>query len=167
MPILPLSSRALISALVVLGLSAVALANDSHDRTQFGHNVTINAAEEAGDVTCFGCSVHVRGKVTSDVTTFGGNVIVEDQGEISGDTAVFGGNIRLEKGAKVAGDVTVFGGRFYRDPAATVGGDVSSFTGSVWLIVIFGLPLVLLGALIALIIWLVRKLTKPAVPATA
>jgi hypothetical protein len=61
----------------------------------------------------------------------------------------------------------VFGGRLYRDPTASVGGDISSFTGSIWLILIFGLPIIVLGAFIALVIWLIRKLTHPAVPAAA
>lgn len=167
MQILNLAARTLVSVLLVLVLSGATLANTSHERTQFGHDITIGAGEESGEVTCFGCTVHVRGKVSSDVTTFGGGIIVEDQGEITGDISAFGGNTRLERNAKVGGDVAVFGGRLYRDSTATVGGDVTSFSGSVWLIVIFGLPLVLLGALIALIIWLVRRLIKPAVPAAA
>lgn len=159
--------RVLIGLLIAQALCSAAFANNTHERTQFGHDITISAGEESGDVTCFGCSVHVRGKVTSDVTTFGGSVIVEDQGEINGDISTFGGNIRLEKSVKVGGDVTVFGGRFYHDSTATIGGDVSSFSGSVWLILIFVLPIVLLAAFIALIIWLVRKLTRPGMPATA
>jgi hypothetical protein len=96
-----------------------------------------------------------------------GNIVVEDQGEIGGDTVSFGGNVRLEKGIKLGGDVSVFGGRFYRDSSATIGGDVTNFSGSAWLLLIFGLPLILLGAFIALIVWLVRRLTRPAVPAAA
>jgi len=92
---------------------------------------------------------------------------VEDQGEIGGDTTAFGGNVRLEKGIKVGGGVTVFGGRFYRDSSAAVGGDITNFSGSAWLLLIFGLPLILLGAFIALIVWLVRRLIRPAVPAAA
>lgn len=158
--------RLLLSLLLALALSGAASAKDS-ERTQFGHGITINAGEQASDVTCFGCSVHVRGKVSSDVTTFGGSVIVEDQGEISGDISTFGGNIRLEGNGRVGGDIAVFGGRLYRDSTATVGGDVTSFNGSLWLVLILGLPLVLLAAFIALIIWLVRKLTRPTIPATA
>ena len=67
----------------------------------------------------------------------------------------------------MAGDVTVFAGRLHRDPAATVGGDVTAFSGSLWLVLIFGLPLVLLGAFIALIVWLIWRLTHPAMPVTA
>jgi hypothetical protein len=153
--------------LFVATLATAAFADSSHDRTQFGHNINIGAGEVATDVTCFGCSVRVRGRVTSDVTTFGGSIVVEDQGEIGGDTTTFGGNVRLDKEAKVQGDVTVFGGQVRRDPAATVSGDVANFGGSGWLVLIFGLPLIIFGAVIAFIIWLVRRLTRPALPVAA
>lgn len=159
-------ARVLLGVLFVVALSGAAFAEDAHDRTQFGRDINIGPGEEASDATCFGCSVRVRGHVQGDVTTFGGNIVVEDQGEIGGDTTTFGGHVRLEKGIKVRGGVTVFGGRLYRDSTATVGGDVTNFSGSAWLLLIFGLPLMLLGAFIALIIWLVRRLTRSSVPAT-
>lgn len=156
----------LIGLCFVLSLSCTAFADGSHDRTQFGHNITVGPGEEAAEVTCFGCSVRVRGHVASDVTTFFGSVVIEDAGQVGGDTTVFGGNIRLDKGASV-NDVTVFGGELHRDAQAAVAGDVTSFSGAGWLLLIFGLPLVLLGALIALIVWLVRMAIRPRVPVTA
>ena len=80
---------------------------------------------------------------------------------------LFGGGMRLDRAAKVGGDVTVFGGRIHRDADASVGGDVTNFGGTIWLVVVFGLPLVLLGAMIALIVWLVRRLMRSSVPVTA
>lgn len=152
--------------LILAALSGVAFADDSRDRTQFGHDITVGPQEEVVEVTCFGCNVRIRGKVKTDVTTFGGNVVVEDQGEIGSDTTAFGGNVRLEKGAEVNA-VTVFGGRLQRDPEASVEGDVTTFTGSVWLFLIFGLPFVILGAFTALVVWLVRRTTRPAMPLAA
>ena len=151
----------------VLALSAVAFASAPRDRTQFGHQITVESHEEVSDATCLGCTVRVRGHVVGDVTTFGGSIIVEDQGEISGDSTTFGGNIRLGKGARAKGDVTVFGGRINRDQEATIGGDVANFGGTIWLLLIFGLPLLLFGAFIALIVWLVRRLLRPAIPVAA
>jgi hypothetical protein len=155
-----------LSFCALLLAAGAAFANDPHDRTQFGHDITIGPEEQASDVTCFGCSVRVRGKVQTDVTTFGGGIAVEDQGEIGGDTTSFGGNVRLDKGARVS-SITVFGGRIHRDPEATVNGDVTNFSGSIWLFLIFGLPFVFLGALIALIVWLVRRFTRPTMPVAA
>ena len=107
-----------------------AFAENSHDRTQFGHDIVVGAGEEVSQVTCFGCSVRVRGHVAGDVTTFAGGVVVEDQGQIGGDLTSFGGSLRLEKEANIGGDVTVFGGRIRRDESAKIGGDVSTFTGT-------------------------------------
>jgi len=146
--------------LFCLVLSITAFAEDSHDRTQFGHDITVNAGEDVSEVTCFGCSVRVRGHVQGDITTFGGSVVLEEQGEVGGDLTTFGGNIHLERGVKVGGGVTVFGGRVRREEDSVIGGDVSIFSGGLWLALIFGLPLVVLGAIIALIIWLVRYASR-------
>ena len=156
----------LFSLASVLATSAVA--QGSHDRTQFGHDITIGADETASEATCFGCSVHVRGRVDGDVTTFGGSVVIERDGSVGGDTTIFAGDVRLDEGAK-AKDVAVFGGRLRRDPGAEIEGDVTNFAGgsALWLFLIFGLPCVLLGAVIALIVWLVRRFTRPPVPVAA
>ena len=148
-------------------LSSATFADNTRERTQFGHDINIAPDEEVGEVTCFGCNVRVRGHVSSDVTLFGGSLIVEDQGEVAGDAAVFGGGVRLDKNAKVNGDLSVFGGQIRRDPEASVGGDITNFRGSIWVFVIFGLPFVILAALVALIVWVIRRLTRPSVPATA
>ena len=156
----------LIPCLFFAAFAAAASGDSSPERTQFGHNITIGPDEQVGEVTCFGCTVRVRGHVTSEVTTFGGSVILEDQGQIDSDVTVFGGNIRLDKDSKIGGDVALFGGRLSRDADSSIGGDVSTFTGGIWLFLIFGLPFLLLGAFIALIIWLVRRFTRPPVPVT-
>ena len=154
--------------LLFLGaLSSTAFADGARDRTQFGHNIIIGPGEEASDVTCFGCSVRVRGRVTTDVTTFGGSIVVEDQGQIGGDATSFGGDVRLDKEVKIQGDVTVFGGQVRRDASSTIGGDVTNFGGSGWLLLVFGLPLAIFGAFVALVVWLVRRLMRPAMPVAA
>ncbi len=156
-----------VSACVFLLVALFGLAfAEGGERTQVGHDITIGPNEEVSEATCFGCSVRVRGHVTTDVTVFGGNIVVEEQGQI-GEATVFGGGVRLEKEARVGGDVTVFGGQLRFDPSASVGGDVTNFAGSIWLFLIFGLPLAILGGIIALIVWIVRRLMQPSVPATA
>lgn len=154
--------------LLLLALVVPAFADGSHDRTQFGHDVTVGSDEKVAEVTCFGCSVRIRGRVDGDVTTFGGSVVVERDASVGGDTTTFGGDVRLDGGANVK-SLTVFGGRIRRDSGATVGGDVTTFGGgaALWLFIVFGLPLLLLGAFIALIVWLVRRFTRPAVPVAA
>jgi len=153
--------------LFCLTLSATAFADGSHERTQVGNNISIGPGEEVSEATCFGCSIRVRGHVAGDVTTFGGNIVVEDQGQVDGDATSFGGGIRLDKDVKVSGDVTVFGGRIRRDPAATVGGDVTTMGGPGWIVLIFLAPLIVLGIFVALVVWVIRRLLRPSVPAAA
>ncbi len=162
------SVRWMCCLLLVSAFGIPALAEGSHDRTQFGHDVTVGSDEKVAEVTCFGCSVRIRGRVDGDVTTFGGSVVVERDAIVGGDTTTFGGDVRLDAGANVKG-LTVFGGRVRRDSGATVGGDVTTFGGgaALWLFIVFGLPFLLLGAFIALIVWLVRRFTRRAVPVTA
>lgn len=163
-----LSRLFLLLVVGVFAISLPALAADSGDRTQFGHDIVVASNEKVTDVTCFGCNVHIRGQVTSDVTTFGGTIVVEEDGQIAGDTTSFGGDVRLDSGAKLS-NLTVFGGKIHRDPGASISGDVTTFAGgaALWLFVVFGLPFLLLGALIALIIWLVRRYSRPAMPVAA
>lgn len=163
------SSRLFVCLIYIAALGVPAFAEGSHDRTQFGHEIIIAPDEKATDVTCFSCSVRVRGRVSGDLTTFGGTVVIEQDGEVSGDTTVFAGDLRLESGARVR-EVTVFGGKLRRDPSASVRGDVTTFGGgaALWLFLVFGLPFVVLGAFIALIIWLIRKFSRRRpVPVTA
>jgi hypothetical protein len=160
--------RLLLACLLLCGsLSTAAFANGGRDRTQVGSNISIAPNEEVGEVTCFGCSVRVRGQVSGDVTTFGGTVVIEDQGQVGGDVTTFGGGIRLGKQATVNGDVTVFGGRIQRDPAATVGGDVTTMGGPGWVLLILLAPIVFLGLFLALLVWVIRRLLRRAVPVAA
>ena len=156
--------------LFVVAFAAVALADHSQDRTQVGHNISIGSDEEASEATCFGCSIRVRGHVSGDVTALGGSIIIEDQGQIGGDATALGGGIRLDRGVTVHGDVTAIGGRIRRDPAATIGGDVANMAGPGWIALIaliFLLPFALFGLFVALIVWLIRRLLRPAVPIVA
>jgi Polymer-forming cytoskeletal len=148
-------------------LSSAAFADSTHDRTQFGHEISVGPDEEVGEVTCFGCSVRVQGHVTGDITTFGGSIILEDEAEVGGDITSFAGSVRIDGPVTVDGDLTVFGGRIRRDPSSKVGGDVTNFGSGFWVVLIFAVPLMMLGAFIALIVWLVRVIMRPRIAATA
>lgn len=158
-----------IVCVILLALtSGAAFANDNgdgHDRTQMGRNIVVGQDEQVGDATCFGCSIRVKGHVSGDVTAFGGSIVVEDQGQIAGDTTSFGGDIRLEDQVKVDGDVTVFGGHIRRDPGAVIGGSVTNMSGSGWILLIFVAPFIVFGLFVWFVVWVVRRLTRPALPA--
>jgi hypothetical protein len=160
--------RLLLACLFVsVVLSTAAFADAEHERTQVGNNITIGPDEQVREATCFGCSIRVRGQVAGDVTAFGGSIVVEEQGQVGGDATTFGGDIRIDKAGSVARDVTVFGGRIRRDSAARVGGDVTNMGGPGWMVLIFLTPFIFLGLFVALIVWVVRRLLRPAVPVTA
>lgn len=148
-------------------LSAAGFADRSRERTEVGHNISIGADEEVTEATCFGCSIRVKGHVSGDITTFGGSIVIEENGRVDGDATTFAGTIRLEKDIQVNGDVTVFGGRLRRDPAARVGGDIGNFGGFGWILLIFVLPLGLFAGFIVFLVWLIRRLFRPALPASA
>jgi len=148
-----------------VGTPIIAFADDNASVTQVGHNISVGSDQKVGDLTCFGCSIHVRGsEVAGDITAFGGTITVEDQGQVAGDVTSFGGDVRLDKAVKVSGDVTVFGGQVRRDPETRIGGDVTSMGGRGWIIPILLFPFVLLGLLIAFVVWLIQRLLRPAVP---
>lgn len=163
----PFSRFASFCAAVLFVVAFSSLPSPARDRTQVGNNIVVGADEEVSEATCFGCTIRVRGRVASDATAIGGSVVLEDQGQVGGDVTVFGGNIRIDRGVKVGGDVTVFGGRLRRDPAAIINGDVNAMGGPAWIILLLIAPLAIFGAFLALIVWLVRRIFRPAVPAVA
>jgi hypothetical protein len=150
-----------------VAFSPAAFAKDNPSYTQLGRNINVGSNDHVGDLTCFGCSIHIRGEVAGDVTTFGGSVTVEDPAQVAGDVSIFGGDARLDRGVKVSGDVSVFGGQIHRDPEAAIGGDVTSFGGHGWLLPILATPIVLLGLLVALVVWIVQRARRPSLPARA
>jgi hypothetical protein len=94
-------------------------------------------------------------------------VFAESGASIAGDLTAIGGNARVESGAQVAGDLTTIGGTLRRDPQASVAGAVTTIGGGgAWVLLIFLLPFLFLGGIIALIIWLIQRSRHPApVPA--
>jgi hypothetical protein len=153
--------------LLVCASCAYALAAPGHERTQWGSNISVGQGEETGELTCFGCSIRVRGHVAGDIAVFGGSLVIEDGGVVDGDVAVFAGGMRLESSVKIGGDVAVFGGRIRRDSGASIGGDTANFGWPISILFIFVLPLAFFAAFVWFVIWLIRRLMRPAVPATA
>jgi heme/copper-type cytochrome/quinol oxidase subunit 2 len=89
-------------------------------------------------------------------------VVVEQDAAVAGDVTTVLGDARIEKGAKVSGDVTVFGGVLRRHPEATISGDVTNFTNKFLVILMMTIPVVVLGLVIALIVWLVQRSRRRA-----
>ncbi len=147
-------------------LSGNVLAKSRPDRTQFNRDIRVESGEKTGDVTCFNCSIYIRGEVSGDATAFHGRIVVETGASVAGDATAFLGDVRVEPGSRLAGDVTVFGGSLHRDTGAAVAGDVTSFENKVWVFLILLIPLVFVGLIIALIVWLVER-SRRSVPVAA
>jgi len=152
--------------LAMLASSRASQAESSSDRLQFGHDIRIESGERVGDATCIGCSIYLRGQASGDVTAIAGSVFAESGASIMGDLTAIGGSARVASGAQVGGDLTTIGGTLRRDPQASIGGDVTIMGGGGWIFLIFLLPFLFLGGIVALIIWLIQRSRHPAaVPA--
>jgi hypothetical protein len=147
-----------ILAVLSTGLAAQSIP----DRFQKNHDIHVGAGEKIGDATCVNCSVYIRGQLAGDATALKGNVVVEQGAKVAGDVTVLFGKASIESDAQVGGDATAIGGTVHRDPEAHVGGDITSLAGDGWMLLIFFVPLAILGGIIALIIWLVQRNRKPA-----
>jgi hypothetical protein len=92
-----------------------------------------------------------------DATAIHGNVIVEQGGSISGDVTTVLGDIRVEPAGSVGGDATSVGGSLRRQAGATIGGDVTALESRFGVIMLMAAPFVVLGMIVALIVWLIQR----------
>jgi hypothetical protein len=154
--------RALRSVAIVVAMSTGLAAQTIPDRFQKNHDIHVESGEKIGEATCLNCSIYIRGQLAGDATALHGNVVVEQGAHVAGDVTVLLGRANIENAAQVGGDVTAIGGTVHRDPEGRVNGDVTSLAGGGWVLLIFLLPLAVLGGIIALIVWLVQRNRRPA-----
>ena len=147
--------------LLVFALSIFTFAKGQPERTQFSRDIRVEVGESAGDVTCINCSIYVRGKVDGDATAIHGSIVVEQGGAIGGDVTAVWGDIRADNGASISGDSTAVAGALRTQPQANLRGDRTSLEGTQWVLAIVLPPIILIGLIIALIIWLVQRFSRP------
>jgi len=147
-------------------LSSLAQAEKSTDRVQIAHNIVVEQAEKVGDVVCVACSIYLRGQAAGDAVAVGGKIVLEQGAQVAGDVTAVLGSVRLEGGTQVAGDVVAVAGTVRRDSQSMVAGDVTSLGGAGWMLLFLLFPLIFLGGIVALIIWLVQRGRRP-MPAAA
>jgi len=152
--------------LLVPSMSAAA---PSNDRVQIGRSIVVQPGESVGDLVCIACSIRVRGQTAGDAVAVAGSISLEDGAQIAGDTVAIAGSVRLERNTKIGGDVVAVAGKIRRDPEAVIGGDVTSIGGVGWMVPILLAPFLLLGGVVAFILWLVQRNRRvasvPAYPA--
>lgn len=156
------ASLLLTVAIFCVGLTAFATAESGTDRVQFAKSILVDQGEKAGDLVCIACSIRIRGETSGDVVAIAGSITIEPNATVGGDMVALAGHIQLDANARTGGDVVAIVGKVRRDPTATVGGDVTALTGIGWLLLIFVVPLMMLGAFITLILWLLQRSRRPA-----
>jgi len=142
---------------VCLLFSTLAAAKQSADQVQIGRNIVVQSGENVGDLVCVGCSIFVRGQATGDAVAVGGSVVLEQGAQVAGSVTTVAGDIRLQDGAQIGGDVTAVAGIVRRGPQSSIGGDVTSMGGAGWALLVLVVPLVFLGGIVALIVWLTQR----------
>ncbi|HXY08871.1 MAG TPA: hypothetical protein VEI52_13605 [Terriglobales bacterium] len=146
--------------------SSLALAENSADRVQVGRDLVVEPAEKVGDAVCVACSIYVRGQVAGDAVAVAGRIVLEQGAQVAGDVTAVLGDVRLQSGTQVAGDVVVVAGMVRRDSQSQIAGQVTSLGGAGWMVLVLLFPLIVLGGIVALIIWLVQR-SRRTVPAAA
>ena len=148
-----LAPRLVLASLLVIALPSFLYARAKGDRVQIGHSIVVEENEEAGDLVCIGCSIHMMG-TCGDIVTVGGSIVIE--GTVTGDAVAVGGGMHVGENASISGDVVTVGGSLSRHPNATVKGDITTQSGPLILLALFLVPLVPLVLIVALIVWLVK-----------
>lgn len=151
-------TRLLLSLLLILsGVSVAATPKKNPERTQFGRDIRVEIGDETGELTCMNCSIYIRGKVDGDATALHGNILVEPGAEVTGEATTLLGSIRVEQGASISGDATAIAGSVRTQADGKIGGDRTSFEGGQWVAALLVPPVLVLGLIIGLIIWLVQR----------
>lgn len=144
--------------LAIAIFSSPALAQRAGDRVQIGRDIVIQQAEQVGDLVCVACSIYLRGgHVAGDSVAIAGKIVLEQGAEVAGDVVAIAGDVRLQGGSQVAGDAVAVAGAVRRDSQSQVAGDVTSLGGPGWILLFLLLPLLFLGAIVALVIWLIQR----------
>ena len=145
---------ALLLLVVVTGFSKGS--HGGNDRASFGSDITVSEGETVGDVACAFCSVRLHGDVTGDVAVAFGSVTVEPGHSIAGDTAIVGGDLNLGEGSSVNGNLAVMAGNANLAEGAAIHGSRAVVPPPIGTLILLS-PFLMLGGLIWLIVYLVRR----------
>ncbi len=102
--------RRILVAVFALSILAAAApsASANDDRVSFFHSINVAEGEEAHDLVCIMCSIHIDGHVHGDTVAILGSI--RSNGPMDGDAVSILGNINLGQDAHVNGDcVAVLG----------------------------------------------------------
>ena len=116
----------------------------SSDIVRFGSNVTISHDQVVeGDVVSFGGDVEVRGHVTGNVSSMGGDLSLASTARVDGDVVCIGGTLREEPGSSVGGHRVTAprtpGAKFFLPMLSVVGTGVRLIVHIVGLLIMLGI----------------------------
>jgi len=152
-----------VTTFALVGVFSLAAAAETRgDRVQIGRDIFVDSGEKVGDVVCVLCSIRTRGQVAGDMVAIMGKIVLEQGAQAAGDVTSVGGGVRLESGTQVAGGVTAIAGEVRRDPQASIAGDVTDLSGRGWMLLLILAPFLLFGGSLALIIWIIQRVRRPA-----
>jgi len=105
----------------------------AHHQPSFSNTVVICSAEVVcSNLTSFGGTTVVQGRVIGDVVSFGGSVVID--GDVEGDITLYGGALSLQDGAHVMGDIHICGGQWNEGKALQFHRNIFDCTKSVSLL---------------------------------
>jgi hypothetical protein len=115
--------RRILLAVLALFLVAAAVprAHADDDRVSFFNSINVAEGEDAHDLVCIFCSIHIDGAAHGDVVSILGGI--RSNGPIDGDAVSILGNINLGRDAHVGGDCVAILGSV-RHSANQVGRDL-------------------------------------------
>jgi hypothetical protein len=157
-PVLPSRFLGMLNRMIAIAALSSPVLAQSGDRVQIGRDIVIERTQKAGDVVCVACSIYLRGgQVAGDAVAVAGKIVLEQGSAVAGDVTAVAGDVRLQGGSQVAGDAVAVAGMVRRDSQSLVAGDVASLGGPGWTLLFLLLPLLFLGGIVALVIWLIQR----------
>jgi len=115
--------------------AVVPRAHADDDRVSFFHSINVAEGEEAHDVVCIFCSIHIDGEVRGDTVAILGGI--RSNGPMDGDAVSILGNINLGRDAHVGGDCVAVLGSIRHYTSSQIGKELVEIPFALLLIPIF------------------------------
>ena len=95
------------------------------DVNVLANSLRIGRDDTVRNVTVMGGSVEIEGRVTGNLTVYGGSARLYGSGRIEGNAHLTGGSMRIDEGGSIDGDLEVLGGSIEGADKAKIGGNVT------------------------------------------
>jgi len=123
------------------------------DRVSFLHDIHISNGEQAHDLVCILCSIHIDGPVEGDTVAILGSI--HSAAPMEGNAVTILGSITLTPGAHIGQQAVAILGAINQQSSEQIGGDTVQLP--------FDLILIPIGLLV-LLIWMLRLIFRRPMP---